>query len=109
MALVTFDEAMKYPEHFCIIDDDKKEYPGYFSNIRVDRRTLPEGWHAYDLRESDWSDEGWFSTIEANYVMVNHAGTFLTKEELPLVEDKTGKKWAPIGTAIGEWSYSFCY
>lgn len=105
MALISFDEVVN-PKEWCpsftVFDNDGNEYEGYWSSIRVDRRTLPEGWHAYDIRESE---DGWPGTIEKNYVMVNHSGTFLTKEELPLPEDNTGKAWAIFGE--DGWDYSF--
>lgn len=107
MALITFGEAMNNPEGFCVIDAKGNQYQGYYSRIRVDRRTLPEGWHAYDLRAADWDDPRWFSTIEDNYVMVNHGGTFLCKEELPLPVDLTGRRFAYIGDDDGDWDYTF--
>ena len=48
--------------------------PALFTNFRIDRNVVPEGLHAYDIRESD--DGGRFATIEPE-VMVNHAGTIL--------------------------------
>lgn len=52
--------------------------PALFTNFRIDRNAVPEGLHAYDIRESD--DSGRFTTIEP-VVMVNHAGTILTREK----------------------------
>lgn len=45
--------------------------PALFTNFRIDRNVVPEGLHAYDIRESD--DGRRFATIEPE-VMVNHAG-----------------------------------
>ena len=57
--------------------------PALFTNFRIDRNAVPEG-HAYDIRESD--DGGRFATIEPE-VMVNHAGTILTREKLVMGEN----------------------
>ena len=35
--------------------------PALFTNFRIDRNVVPEGLHAYDIRESD--DGGRFATI----------------------------------------------
>lgn len=108
MALTTFSKAMDNAQEFIVFDSDENEYRGFWSDIRVDRDTLPEGWNAYDIRERDEdSEEGWYATIEDNYVTVNHAGTFLTQETLPLPDDGTGKKRASFGDGPGEWDYSF--
>ena len=52
-----------------------------FTNSRIDRNSLPEGIYAYDIRHSDDGDE--FATIQKK-VIVNHAGTIITKEEIPM-------------------------
>lgn len=106
MAFVNFEEAMEDKSYFVVFDPNGKEYEGYWSDIRVDRDTLPEGWYAYDIRESDSEedDEWWLATIEENYVFVNHAGTFLTEEKLPLEEDASGRKRAYFSE---DWDYSF--
>ena len=114
MALTTYAEAMDGAQEFTVFDPEGREYAGFWSDIRVDRDTLPEGWNAYDIRESDYDDDDdeegdWLATIEDNYVVVNHAGTFLTQETLPLRDDGTGRKRACFGgdTSKGEWDYSF--
>ena len=58
--------------------------PALFTNFRIDRNVVPEGLHAYDIRESD--DGGRFATIEQE-VMVNHAETILTREKLVMGEN----------------------
>lgn len=55
---------------------------GLFSNLRVERESLPEGFYKYSLREGD---NDFFSTVE-KAVMINHAGDFICKSELPLGE-----------------------
>lgn len=59
--------------------------PGLFTNARIDRDTVPEGWYAYDLRGSDY-DPGEPVTVETN-VVVNHAGTILTHEPVTIPKE----------------------
>lgn len=60
--------------------------PVLFTNARVDRETVPEGWYRYNIRGSD-NDPGSFATLERE-VGVNHAGTILSPEEILLVPGK---------------------
>lgn len=59
--------------------------PALFTNSRIDRDTVPEGWYAYDLRGSDY-DPGEPVTAEPS-VVVNHAGTILTHEPISFPEE----------------------
>ena len=52
--------------------------PALFTDSRIDRSTVPEGFHCYDLRGSDY-DPGKPIIVE-DHVVVNHAGTVLTSE-----------------------------
>ena len=65
--------------------------PVLFTNARVDKATVPEGWHRYNIRGSDY-DPGSFGTLE-HEVAVNHAGTILSPEEIPFPK---GKDYKPI-------------
>ena len=53
---------------------------GLFSNLRVERESLPEGFFKYSLREGE---EEYFSSIE-NHVLVNHSGDFICPKKLDL-------------------------
>ena len=53
-----------------------------FTNGRIDRSTVPDGWYCYDFRGSD-NDPGELCFIEKN-VVVNHAGSVLMPEKLEL-------------------------
>ena len=55
--------------------------PALFTNGRIDRSTVPEGWYAYDFRGSD-DDPGELYVIEEKPVVVNHSGTALMPEKL---------------------------
>ncbi len=53
--------------------------PALFSNGRIPREAVPEGFYAYDLYQS--CDTGDFCYI-APLVVVNHGGTVFTKEPI---------------------------
>ena len=67
--------------NFMVYLPDGTEAEGYFTNSRVDRSTLPEGWYAYDIREGEEE----FAALEPS-VTVNHGGTFITNTEIPINE-----------------------
>ena len=53
---------------------------GVFTPLRIQRDTLPEGFHKYSFREGDVS---FIAQIEKE-VMVNHAGDYITKKPMDL-------------------------
>lgn len=55
-----------------------------FTNMRIDRDTVPEELYCYDIRDSDRLN-GSCAEIKP-YVMVNHWGTILCKEPFPMNE-----------------------
>ena len=59
---------------------DLFDKPALFTNLRIDRATVPPGLYAYDIRHDD---EGRVATIE-NHVRVNHMGTVITAEPTDL-------------------------
>ena len=56
-----------------------------FTDSRVDRESIPEGYYAYDLRGCD-DDPGYPATVE-NHVMVNFTGTVITRTPIELPEN----------------------
>lgn len=64
--------------------------------MRIDRKSLPEGLHAYDLRDSD-DCNGTPSEVR-KFVMVNHWGTVITKEPIEGVDE---------GIVIDENDYNY--
>lgn len=55
---------------------------GYFTELRVDRDTVPNGFYVYDIR-----DDGDGNICEVkDKVMVNHFGTVILTEELKEAE-----------------------
>ena len=59
------------------------EYQGYFSSMRVDRKTIPHGLFAYDIRHDE---DTWFSELK-DYVLINHFGTFITHTKISNAEE----------------------
>lgn len=75
-------------------------HDGVFTNGRVNKKYLPEGLFAYDLRGSD-DDPGQFVTIEP-FVLVNHAGAVVLSEKLDFGEKdrlELGEDWTFSGDA----------
>lgn len=61
--------------------------PVLFTTARVEKATVPKGWYQYEIRGSDYDPEK-FCTIEPR-VIVNHAGTILSPEEIPLQDSES--------------------
>jgi hypothetical protein len=96
--MITYDEAIEDADEIVLYVDNDREINGLFTNGRVDRSTIPDGYYIYDFREGE---DGVFCSIE-NTVVVNHAGSFITDTELDLGED--GKS---LVDEDNEWGYSF--
>lgn len=64
--------------------------PALFTNGRIIRDTVPEGWHCYDFRGSD-NDPGKLNCVELR-VGVNHSGAVLLPEEI----DMKGKDYRRV-------------
>ncbi len=76
-----FDETDFDPAIISV--DGDNEIIGLYTCTRVDRDSLPQGFYAYDIRENDDGDNA-YCTVE-NYVVVNHTGTIVTREEIPML------------------------
>ena len=57
-------------------------FPALLTDARINRSTVPEGWHCYELRGSDYDPEK--PIMIENRVVVNHAGTVLMPNDLHL-------------------------
>lgn len=103
MAMTSFEEVMEsdYLAGFSYDADDGATYHFIWSEIRVDRRTLPEGWYAFDVRGDE--DCGEPCSIEENYVFVNHWGTILSRCALPFPPSEDGRGWLEL--TEDNWSY----
>lgn len=85
--LVEFEEWKKSAEPFTVAPGKSTEVEGLFSALRLDRKTLPEGLYAYDIRHTD---SGAFCTIE-EHVSANHMGTFVTEKKIEFPKGKNYK------------------
>lgn len=76
---------------------------GLFIDLRVDRKTIPEGWHVYEVRHSD---NDWGEPVEICLgVLVNFYGTLLVKEPIELVPfPETGNDYLYIDWE-DDWDY----
>lgn len=84
MAIQTFEHGYTHDNNpFTVFLPNGKSASGFFTNVRIDRKTLPAGWKAYDFREGD---EEWLGQLNRGYVLVNHAGTFCTQDYTALDE-----------------------
>ena len=73
-----------------------------FTNIRIDRSTVPENLFCYDIRETDG-----FSGVSASverYVWVNHWGTILSAEAFPLINGRYEIKGDDIEYLVEFWT-----
>jgi hypothetical protein len=53
---------------------------GFFTDWRIDRNSIPDGWYFYEVRHAD---NDWCEPVEvALGVLVNFWGTLITKEPL---------------------------
>lgn len=76
---------------------------GLFTELRVDRSTVPEGWYMYEVRHDDNS---WGDPVEiAKGILVNHFGTLLVKEPIELTPfPETGNDYRYIDPET-DWYY----
>ena len=77
MSLVSYRDVNDF--QYITIKLSDGEYFGEFSSMRIDRKTIPYGLYAYDIRHDE---ESWFAELK-KFVLVNHFGTFVTRTEIP--------------------------
>ena len=59
--------------------------PALFTSIRINRSTVPRGYHAYDVRHDD---ECQGEAVQLGLMIwVNHWGTIITRDEIRLQPD----------------------
>ena len=78
-------------EFITIILEDGSTYTGEFSDLRIDRDTIPKGMYAYDLRDVD--STGDICQVK-NFIWVNYFGTIIMDEPIPNIEN---------GQIVKEW------
>ena len=74
--------------------------PALFTDSRINRATVPEGFYCYDLRGSDY-DPIKPVTVE-NAVAVNHAGAVLTTKPVKFQKDKDFRRISGKLNFLGE-------
>ncbi len=63
------------------------EKPMLFTDLRVDRNTVPKGMYLYEVRHAD---EDWGDPCQiGEWIMVNHFGSLITNEALALEKSPT--------------------
>lgn len=73
-----------------------------FSEMRIDRKTVPEGYTMYEVRHAD---EDWGEPVElALGIMINFFGTLLTTESFEL-EPFGATTNAYLWLEEGDWCY----
>lgn len=123
MAMTTFEKAREDWEPFSIYRSGGRIFHGYVSDIRIDRKTVPDGWYVYDMREwegpdgisayeavdmEDNNDEApLLSEIKNGYIFVDHMGTFVTQEDIGLAEGDSLFINTISELANNEFDYSF--
>lgn len=70
-----------------------------FSDIRIDRSTVPEGCYVYDIRHGDEND--WTDPCEIlPQVIVNYMGSIVTTERFPI---EFSESFVTIDRDAGDW------
>lgn len=90
MEAIRFNDTSDY-QHIEVLGTE-----GVFTSLRIQRESLPEGFHKYSLREGE---EELFGQV-ANEVIVNHAGDLITKKPLDL-----GPKGAK-DLSVDDWGFT---
>lgn len=61
------------------------EKPALFTNLRIDRSSVPKGYHLYEVRHDD--DSLGNAVQIAKGILVNHWGTLITRNKIKLPPD----------------------
>ena len=72
---------------------------GYFNDLRIDRGTVPEGFHLRELADAD--NDG-FPCRYRRGILVNFYGTFITKGQLPVDDPEWGAGYID---SAEEWNW----
>ena len=89
---VSLDSERK--QFITIVLENGKEYTGEFSDLRIQRESIPEGKYAYDLRDADCGG----NVCQVQYfVLVNHFGTIITNTPIDNIEE---------GPIVTDWWFS---
>lgn len=75
---------------------------GYFNDLRIDRNTIPEGFHFWELADGD--SDGTPCRYKPD-ILVNFYGTFITAGELPIDCPECREGFI---SSDEEWGYMDC-
>jgi len=100
----SYDWVMKNDaQNFALSPGTKSEIKCIFTNMRVDRRTLPEGKHLYEIMGTDSGSIG--NGIIKENVFVNFVGSLIIDQPIKMTHwDRSFIKTPYRGVG----SYSFC-
>jgi len=76
------------------------EYECEYSNVRINRDTVPNGIYVYDCRSTDDDSERFLCQIRDGYIFVDHALTIVSDVK---IEELDGE----ATFADDAWDYSF--
>lgn len=75
---------------------------GLFTNVRVDKDTIPKGYYVYEMRHAD---NDWCEPVEIGLgILVNFFGTLLVKEPLGLISVSWTNN-AYLDITENDWNY----
>ena len=81
--MITFKQATKDNPNMILFPSTSEENIGFFTEERVDKSTVPEGWQVYEFRTNNY---GRRSTIEPK-VAVNFGGSFVTETPITFPDE----------------------
>ena len=61
-----------------------------YIDARISRSSIPAGVHVYDVRDCSGEDGGYYIGTVEDHVLVNHAGSFITREPLEMLDQENG-------------------
>lgn len=86
MATVNFNELLNSSVHQYMLNEVNAAY----IDARISRSSIPAGVHVYDVRDCSGEDGGYYIGTVENHVLVNHAGSFVTKKPLEMLDPENG-------------------
>lgn len=62
------------------------DMPALFTSLRINRNTVPAGYHVYEVRHDDVCQSEAAKIVQG--IMVNHLGSLITRDEITLPDGK---------------------
>ena len=109
MKRYTYDEILKTDaQPFRLSPDTKSEIPCTFTNLRVDRETIPEGKYLYEIMGTDSGSIG--GGIIKTSVMVNFVGSLISDRPIKMTKhvettNADGKPYRYDYRGVGSYSF----